>query len=187
MDPDRADLSDVPQASELPGLSTIGSPVHALARGDVAAHAVRACSVVDDVRIGVRHGDRAARAERHLAVRDRDPRLAAVRRPEQAAARDAHIERPRLRRNARDRRDAPALRRPHLPELEALENHGVHGFHHRPMGRRSLGLSGNRSEGQESEKGEQLWAFHESHPGVGEGRDPDDKSAIRRRKEGGGD
>ena len=64
-------------------------------------------------------------AERHLAVGDRLPGRAAVRRPEQPAAGHAHVERPRLRRHAGDRRHAAAARGADQAIPQSLEPRGV--------------------------------------------------------------
>ena len=140
MDADGADLPGVVEPDELPRLAAVGRLVDAAAGGHVAAHAVGAGADVDHVRIRIGDGDRAHRSDRNLAVGDRRPGRAAVGRPEQAAAGDAHVERLRLRRHAGDRRDASAARRTDEPILHPLEERRIDDADHRCSSRLRPGV-----------------------------------------------
>jgi hypothetical protein len=131
MDADGADLPGVVETDELPRLAAVGRLVDAASRGDVAAHAVRAGTEIDNPGIGVGDGDRPGRSQRHLAVGDRQPVRAAVRGPEHSAAGDAHVERARLRRHTRHRRHAPAPRGPDEAVLHPPEERRIDARHHR--------------------------------------------------------
>src|SRR4029078_2289180 len=121
----RGDLSGVVQAGEAPRISAVGRFVDASTRRDIAPDVVGARPEIDDIRIRLRHRNRPGGCDRYFAVRDRHPARAGLRRSEDAATRDSHIEGTRLRRHARHRRDAASTRRTYDPELEAAENRGV--------------------------------------------------------------
>ena len=91
MDADFGDVLRLAEADVLPRLARVGRFVDAVAGLDVAANARLARADEDDVRIRFRHGDRADRRTRDLAVGHRRPRLAAVRGLPQAAASGAEI------------------------------------------------------------------------------------------------
>ena len=125
------DLSGGGQPCELPGRTVVDALVHAAAGGHVTTHAVRAGADVDDVRVRLRHGDRADRAEGDLVVGDEIPRVAAVRGAHYTTAGHAGIERFRLRRHTGDRGDATATRVAHQAIAEPLEKRGIGRGHHR--------------------------------------------------------
>src|SRR6185437_4474503 len=93
-----------------PGLAGVGRLVDAVARLDVAANLGLAHADVNDVRIALRHGDRADRRAPDLPVGDVGPALTAVGRLPQAATRGAEIADLGLTADAADRdRSATAL------------------------------------------------------------------------------
>src|SRR5688572_12710367 len=102
--------------------------------GDVAANGLLAGADVDDVRIGLGDGDRADRASEE-PVRYGLPRLTAVGGLPNAAAGRTEVVDVGLRRNALDRRGAPAAIRPDFPPL--------HGF---VLGRIEVGGEGGEGE-----------------------------------------
>ena len=147
MDAHAANLTGVAQARERPGLAGVGGLVDAAAGGHVAAHIVGTGAEINDVRIGIGDRHRTGRPERHLAVGDRVPRLAAVGGLEQAPAGDTHIEGARLGRDARDRRDAAAAGGADEAVFEAVEERRIDAGHHAGHGRggRRRGPGGGRS------------------------------------------
>ena len=131
MDTHGADLTGVGEPGELPCGPAIGRLVNASTGGHIASNAVGSGADVDDVGIGISDGDRAHRPKRNPAVCDGCPRRTAVRRAEEPAARDAHVEGARLRGHTGHRGHAPAARRPDEPVLHALEERGIDRRHQR--------------------------------------------------------
>src|SRR4029078_3181714 len=95
------------EADVRPRLAGVRRLVDAIPGLDVAADAPLAHADEDDVRIGLRHGDRADRRAVDLAVGDVGPRLAAVGGLPKAAASLARVHHTRLALHAADR-DRPA-------------------------------------------------------------------------------
>ena len=120
IDLDLADLADVFEAGELPGLSRVGRLVDAAPEDHVRTDRFAAGSHVDDVRIRVGDVDGADRAGRDLAVGHREPRDAVVLRLPHTAAARAQIEDAWLRADARGRRRAAAAMRTNRSPAQVL-------------------------------------------------------------------
>src|SRR2546425_11534741 len=152
MDAHGPDLAGVVEADELPCLPTVGGLVHAAARGDITAHVIGSSAEINYIRIRVGDRDAAGRAQRDLAIRDRNPTRAAVSRAEQSAARDAHVESLWLRRHARYSRHASAARWSNESVTKSLEERRVYVGHQWLAGSRRLRES-NCGESQGRKKG----------------------------------
>ena len=165
MNTHRTDLPDVVQPRELPGRAVVDALVHAAAGRDVAAHTVRTRTDVNNLRVRLRHRDRADRAERDLVIGKEIPRFTAVRGAHHAPAGHAGVERVRLRRHTGHRGNAAASGMADLPITQPHEEgrvgRGHHGRGRRLRGRlrdgpdgsgRRLGLSAQRETQRDTKR-----------------------------------
>src|SRR5207247_2852292 len=104
-----------------PRFAAVGGAEHAVPGGHVAAQRLLASPDIHHVGIRAGHRDRADGAGAELAVAQRTPRLPAVRRLPDAAARRAEVEDERLAGIADDRVDAAAAERTDLAPAQARE------------------------------------------------------------------
>src|SRR3989441_12388700 len=107
-----------------PRLAAVGGLPDAVAGRDVAADGILAGADVHDVGVRLRDADRADGAAEVL-VGHRRPRVASIRRLENAAARRAHPEFTHPGRGTRDGDAAPTAVDPDLAPLERGEHRGV--------------------------------------------------------------
>ncbi len=114
------DLVRVLQTDVLPGLPAVGGLVDAVAVRDVAADGRLPHPGVDHVGVGLGDADRADRPGLEVLVRHRRPVRPAVRGLPDAASGASEVVNQRLPAHARDRRDAPAAKRPDVAELHPL-------------------------------------------------------------------
>ena len=111
-----ADLSDFPQADELPRAPGVGRAVHTAAENHIRPNRFAAGADVDDVRVGIGDVNGPDRSGCDLSVAHRRPGDAEVLRFPHAAAGRAHVEHVGLRADAgRGRRTAPAMRADRSP------------------------------------------------------------------------
>ena len=122
---DAADLTRVREADVGPRVAAVGAAVDADPLRHVAADGGRAGAHIDDVRVAVRHVDRADGPGLDVAVRDVAPVEPRVVRAPHAAARRAHEIGQRLLGDPRHRRAAAAPRRPDGAEAESRHVGGV--------------------------------------------------------------
>jgi len=107
MDNDVADMAGCREAHIAPCPATISGLIDAVAVRDVAADGSFARAGIDDIRVGVRNGQRADSSGCEEAIRDVLPMRAAIRRLPDAPGAGAEEERPRLGRMPGDGDDAP--------------------------------------------------------------------------------
>ncbi len=124
MDADARDLARVFQAHVLPAPAAIGRFVDAVTVRDIAADRGLPGADVDDIGIRLGDGNGSDRTGPEVLVGEDLPVGSPIRRPPDAAARAAKIERVRLMPHPRDRRRASPPIRADVPELQSLESVG---------------------------------------------------------------
>ena len=193
VDADAADLHRVAQAHVAPRLARVRRAIDAVAVGDVAADAALAHAGVEDVRVGRRHREGADRTRLHLAVGDRRPLDAGVRRLPDPAPGRPHVVDERLAGHAGHGRDAAAPEGTDRAPAEALEERvGEGGLRRVGRGLCLLGGDARAPGGGEGEQGGGQGAGAEGagHGGlrvVGMKRRRDVTPGARRRIRGPGD
>src|SRR5713226_6605722 len=130
MNPHRSNLPGIVEPDEFPGLTAVGGLVHAATSRDITAHIIRTSAEINYIRIGIGHRDTSGRAQRNLAIGDRNPGRSAVGRAKQSPAGDAHVERLWLRRHASYRRDPSTARRPNQSIMQSVEECRIDAAHH---------------------------------------------------------
>jgi hypothetical protein len=114
IDEDAPDRARVLQADARPRRPRVARAVHPVAVLDVGTHVGLAAADVQGVRIARRHREGSDRGD-GLAVEDRLPGRACVRRLPHAAAGRAEVERAAVARDAADGERATAAERPDVP------------------------------------------------------------------------
>src|SRR6185503_10334043 len=146
VDQDAPDLLRVGEADVRPRPPAVRRLVGAVALGDVGAHVRLAGADIEDARVGGREGDGPDGSD-GLAVEERAPGAAGVRRLPHAAVDAAEIEVLALARHARHREHAPAAERAQETPAQLLELRGVHVSRARRLGGRG---EGQREQGAEA-------------------------------------
>ncbi len=125
MNANAPDLPGVAQTNVLPRFARVGGFIYAVAVRKIAAHTGLAHADVNDVGIGIRHGNRADRAGFEIAVGNVFPIDAAVFGFPHTAAGAAEIINQRLIRHAGHRRRAAAAKRADAAPLHRAVKTGV--------------------------------------------------------------